>query len=62
MGNSLTEFLQAGPHGRQFHSELAAPVPRSRNVKADPQKSMMPTAGKCYIVLRTFAFSRKDSL
>ncbi len=37
-------------------------VQRSHGAAAEPEKSMMLTMGKCYIVLRKFAFSRKDSL
>ncbi len=34
---------------------------RSRDAAQEPEKTMMPTARKCYIVLRAIALWRKDS-
>jgi hypothetical protein len=37
-------------------------VLRSPDAAKKPEKSLMPIARKCYIVLRATAFLRKDSL
>jgi hypothetical protein len=37
-------------------------VPPYPDAIKKPEKSMMPTVRKCYIVLRATAFLRKDSL
>jgi hypothetical protein len=37
-------------------------APRYHDAVPHPQKTMMPTTLKCYIVLRATAFLRKESL
>jgi len=62
-GWQLVDGIFPGRAARaHFTVSWLRPVLRSRAPDQKPQKTMMPTAGKCYIVLRTFAFTRKDSL
>jgi hypothetical protein len=37
-------------------------APQYHDAAQEPEKTMMPTARKCYIVLPTTAFLRKDAL
>ena len=37
------------------------PVSHRQDTAQFSEKTMLPIVGKCYIVLRTIAFSRKDS-
>ena len=62
MGDALTEFFPAGPRERQFRSDFPKSAPQRRGAAQKPERTMMPTARKCYIVLRAPALLRKDSL
>ena len=37
-------------------------APHSHDAAEKPEKTMMPSAGKCYIVLRAIVMWRKDAL
>jgi hypothetical protein len=60
MGSSLTEFFPAGQRGRRFRSDLLHLVPHAQDTTHESEKTMLSIVGKCYIVLRTIAFSGKD--
>jgi len=61
-GQLVTAFSPAGPRGRPFHSELAASRSAFSRRLTRATKDHDANRWKCYIVLRTFAFTRKDSL
>ncbi len=61
MRSSLTGSSLAGPRGRRFRNDLPATVSHRQDTAQFSEKTMLAIVGKCYIVLRTIAFSRKDS-
>ena len=61
MDNSLVVFSRAEPRGRRFRSDRLRTIPLSQGAAPQSEKTMLPIARKCYIVLRAIAFSRKDS-
>src|SRR5258708_5027303 len=60
MGILLKESFPAGPREHPFRSEWAKSAGHSQDAAQEAEKTMMPTARKCYIVLRAPALLRKD--
>jgi len=56
------EYFPAEPRAPRFLSDLAELQGCFREIARKAEKTMMLTFRKCYIVLRTVAFLRKDSL
>jgi hypothetical protein len=63
MANSLKGFSPARPHGHRSHSNhLPNHAPHFPDAAEEPEKTMMPSIRKCYIVLRATAMWRKGAL
>ncbi len=56
------EYFPAEPRAPRFLSDLAELQVCLCEIAQKAEKTMMLTSRKCYIVLRTVAFLRKDSL
>ena len=62
MGILLKGSFRAEPREHPFRNDLAESARHSQDAEQEAEKTMMPTARKCYIVLRANALLRKDSL
>jgi hypothetical protein len=63
MVDSLKGFFRAGRREHLFCSDHPLDyAPHSHDAALEPEKTMMPSARKCYIVLRATLMWRKDAL